>query len=118
MLRPVRAGNPSRRTKFPGVSCGERLKAHSSCFGQAGEDIALYCLIGDGVHPYRINDCDDLVSSRARQLNRDIAEVPRASGRNVGNVASSMVTALLIKSGPRSSKRGASTRLVWARSIL
>ena len=44
------------------------IKSASSCFGQAGEDIALYCLIGDGVHPYRITDYDDPVSSRARQL--------------------------------------------------
>ena len=91
------------------------IKSASSCFGQAGEDIALHCLIGDDVHPYRINDCDDLVSSRARQLDRDIAEVPRASDRNVVIVTSSMATAPLIEWGPCSGKRGASTRLVWAK---
>ena len=81
------------------------IKSASSCFGQAGEDIALYCLIGDGVHPYQITDCDDPVSSRARQLNRDIAEVPRACERNVVDVASSMMTVPLIKQGPCSGKR-------------
>ena len=91
MSRPVRAGDPSRWTKLPNSAF--------ICFGQAGEDIALYCLIGDDVHPYRINYCDDPISSRARQLNRDIAEVPRANDRNVVNVAPSMVTAPLIKSG-------------------
>ena len=63
------------------------------------------CLIGDDVHPYRINYCDDPISSRARQLNRDIAEVPRASDRNVVNVASSMMTALLSESRSCSGKR-------------
>ena len=67
---------------------------------------ALYCLIGDDVHPYRINYCDDPISSRARQLDRDIAEVPRASDRNVVNAASSMVTVPLVKSEPCSGKRG------------
>ena len=56
------------------------------------------------VPPCRINDCDDPIPSRARQLNRDIAEVPQAGDRNVVNVASSMVTAPLIKSGPCSGK--------------
>ena len=114
MSRPVRAGDPSRRTKFPGASCGERLKAHSA----VSVKVALYCIIGDDVHPYRINDCDDPVSSRARQLSRDIAEVLRSSDRNVVNMASSMVTAPLIKSGPCSGKRGASTSLVWTKSTL
>ena len=81
------------------------IKSAFICFGQAGEDITLYCLIGDDVHPYRINYCDDPISSRARQLNRDIAEVPRANDRNVVNVTSSMMTAPLIKSGPCSGKR-------------
>ena len=75
------------------------------CFGHVGEDIALYYLYGDDVHPYRINYCDDPISSRARQLSRDIAEVPRASDRNVVNVASYMVTAPLIESRPCSGKR-------------
>ena len=30
MSRLVKAGNPSKRTKFPGASYGERLNAHSS----------------------------------------------------------------------------------------
>ena len=63
------------------------------------------CRIGDDVNPYRINYCGDSISSRARQLNRDIAGVPRASDRNVVNVASSIMTALLIKSRPCSGKR-------------
>ena len=72
------------------------IKSAFICFGQAGDGITLFCLIGDDVHPYRINYCDGSISSRARQLNRDLAEVPRARDRNVVNVASSMVTALLI----------------------
>ena len=74
------------------------------CFGQAG-DIALFCCIGDDVHPYRINYCDGPISSRARQLNRDIVKVPRASDKNVMNVASSMMTAPLINLVPCSGKR-------------
>ena len=81
------------------------IKIAVICFGQAGDDIVLFCLIGVDVHPYRINHCDGPISSRARQLNRDIAEVPRASDRNVVNMASSMMTAPLIKSGPCSGKR-------------
>ena len=45
------------------------------------------------------------MSSRARQLNRDIAEVPRVSDRNAVNVASFKMTAPLINSGPCSGKR-------------
>ena len=74
------------------------------CFCQAGDDIALFRLIGDDVHPYGINYCGGPISSRARQLNRDIAEVPRVSKRNVVNVASSKMTAPLIKLGPCSGK--------------
>ena len=81
------------------------IKSSFVCFGQAREDIALYCLIGDDVHPYKINYCDDPISSRVRQLNLDIAEVPWASDRNVVNSASSMVTVPLIKSEPCSGKR-------------
>ena len=36
MSRPVRAGGPSRRTKFPGASCGEQLKSHSSVPAKQG----------------------------------------------------------------------------------
>ena len=67
-------------------------------FCQTGDDIALFRLIGDHVHLYRINYCDGPTSS-GRQLNRDIAEVPRVSDRNVVNVASSKMTAPLIKLG-------------------
>ena len=81
------------------------IKIAFICFRQAGDGIALFCLIRDDVHPYRINYCDGPISSRARQLNRDIAEVPRASDRDVVNVASSMMTAPLIKSGPCLGKR-------------
>ena len=100
MSRPVRAGDPPRRTNFPGANCGGQLKAHLAV--SAKQERTSHCILslGHDVHSYQINDCDDLVSSRARQLNRDIAEVPRASGKNVVNVASSMVTAPLIKSGP------------------
>ena len=81
------------------------IKSAFICFCQAGDDIAFFCLIKDDVHPYGINFCDGPISSRARQLNRDIAEVPRVSDRSVVNVASSMMTAPLIKSGPCSGKR-------------
>ena len=94
-LRPLRAVHPSSRTKFPGPSSP----------GQAGEDIPLFCLIGDDVHQYRINYFEGPISSRARQLSRDIAEVPRVSDRSVVNVASSVMTAPLIKSRPCSGKR-------------
>ena len=76
-----------------------------TCFGQAGDDVTLFCLVRNDVHPYRIDYCDGPISSRARRLNQDIAEAPSASDRNVVNVASYMVTAPLIKSGPRSGKR-------------
>ena len=76
----------------------------------------LNSLIGDDVHPYRINYCDGPMSSRARQLDRDIAEVPLASDRNVANMASFMMTVPLIRSGPYSDKRAHQTRLAWAKS--
>ena len=59
------------------------IKSAFICFCQAGDDIELFRLIGDYVHPYRINYCDGPISSRAWQLNRDIAEVPRLNDRNV-----------------------------------
>ena len=74
-------------------------------FCQAGDDIGLLCLIGDDDHPYGIKYCDGPISSRARQLNRDIAEVPRASDSDVVNVALSMITAPLIRLGTCSGKR-------------
>ena len=109
-------GGSIKSDQVPQGKLWSGIKNAFTCFGQAGENIALYCLIGDDVHPYRINYCDGPISSRARQLNRDIAEVPRASDRNVANVASSMMTAPLIKSGPCSGKRAHQTRLVWAKS--
>ena len=119
MWRQAREGGGSVKVdQVPRGKLWSAIKSVSSCFGQAGEDIALCCLIREDVHPYRINDCDDPVFSRARQLNRDFVEVPRASDRNVVNVASSIVTAPLIKSGPCSGKRGALARLVWAKSTL
>ena len=48
----------------------------------------------------------------ARQLNREIAEAPRAGGKNKVNVASSMVTVPVIKSGACSGKMGALPRFV------
>ena len=50
----------------------------------------------------------DPVSKRARQLNRDVVETPLWSDNRVMNVASSMVTTPLIKSGPCSGMRDAS----------
>ena len=110
MLRFLRAGGPSSRTKFPGASCPRGklwrvIKSAFICFCQAGDDTALFRVVGDDVHPYRINYYDGPISSRARQLNRDIAEVPRVSDRNVVNAASSKMTAPLIKLGPCSEKR-------------
>ena len=81
------------------------MKITFICFCQAGDDIALFRLIGDDVHPYQINYCDGPIPTRARQLNRDIAEVPRVSDRNVVSVASLKMTVLLIKSGPCSGTR-------------
>ena len=99
-------GGSVKSDQVPRGKLWRLIKRAFVCFGQAGDDIVvLFCLIGDDVHPYRINYCDGPISSRARQLNRDIAEVPRASDRNVVNVASSMMTAPLIKSGPCSGKR-------------
>ena len=81
------------------------IKRAFICFCQTGDDITLFRLFRDDVHSYRINDCYGPISSRARQLNRDIAEVPRVSDRNVVNVALSKVTAPRIKVGPCSGKR-------------
>ena len=91
-------GGSVKADQVPRGKLWRAIKIASICFGQAGENIALYCLIGDDPHPYQINYCDDPISDRARQLNRDIAEVPRASDRNVVNVASSIMTTPLIKS--------------------
>ena len=98
-------GGGSVKSDLPRGKLWRVIKSAFICFCQAGNDIALFRLIGDDVHPYRINYCDGPISSRAWQLNRDIAEVPRLSDRNVVNVASSKMTAPLIKLGPCSGKR-------------
>ena len=99
LRRGIRQGGPSSPGKL-----WRAIKIASICFVQPGENIALFCLIGDYVHPYRINYCDGPISSRARQLNRDIAEVPRASDRNVADQVGALFR-----------QEGASTRLVWAK---
>ena len=106
--RPCRGLEGGGFVKADQVPRGKLWRATKNafiCFGQAREKIASYCLIGDDVHSYRINYCDYPISSRARQLNRDSVEVPRASDRNVVNMASSMMTVPLIKSGPCSGKK-------------
>ena len=56
------------------------------------------------------------MSNRARQLNRDVVKPPLWSDNKLVNVASSIVTTPLIRSGPCSSLRGASMRCSWAES--
>ena len=56
------------------------------------------------------------MSNRARQLNRDVVETPLWSDNKVVNVASSMVTTPMIRSGPCPGMRGASMRCSWAKS--
>ena len=56
------------------------------------------------------------MSKTARQLNRDVVEIPLWSDNKEVNVASSMVKTPLIKSGPCSGMRGASMRGSWAKS--
>ena len=102
MSRPVRS---VKSDQVPRSKLWSVIKSAFIFFCQAEDDIALFCLTGDDVHPYGINYCDGPISSRARQLNRDVAEVPRASDKIVVNVASSMMAAPLIKSGPCSDKR-------------
>ena len=80
------------------------IEIASIYFGQAGENIALFCPIGDDVYPYRTNYCDSPISSRARQSNRHIVEVSRASDKNVAD----QIGALFMQ-------EGASKRLVWAK---
>ena len=63
-----------------------------------------------------MKDWGDPVSKRARQLNRDVVETPLWSDNRVVNVASSMVTTPLIKSGPCSGMRDASMRDPLAKS--
>ena len=104
-VKVLEGGGSVRSDQVPRGKLWGVIKSAFICFCQAGDDIALFLVIGDDVHPYRINYYDSPISSRARQLNRDIAEVPRVSDRNVVNVASSKMTAPLIKLGPCSGKR-------------
>ena len=101
----LEGGESVKSDQVPRGKLWRVIKSAFICFCQAGDDIAMFRLIGDDVHPYRINYCDGPISSRARHLNRDIPEVPRVSDRNVVNVASSKMTAPLIKLGPCSGKR-------------
>ena len=55
------------------------------------------------------------MSIRAPQLNRHVADTPLKSDSYVVNVASPMVMTPMIKSGPCSGMRGASTHCVWAK---
>ena len=104
-VEALEGGGSVKSDQIPRSKLWRVIKSAFICFCQAGDDIALFCLIGEDVHPYRINYCDGPIPSRARQLNRDIAEVPRVSDRNVVNVASSMMTAPPINLGPCSGKR-------------
>ena len=101
----LEGGGSVKSDQVPRDKLWRVIKNASICFCQAGDGISLFRLIGDDVHPYRINYCDCPISSRARQLNRDIGEVPRVSDRNVVNVASSKMTAPLTKLGLCSGKR-------------
>ena len=95
-----------QRTKFPGASCGEQLKSPPSVSAKQGR--TSFCIVSLEmmyIHPYRINYCDGPISSRARQLNPGIAEVPRASDRNVADQIGTLFR-----------QEGAYTRLVWAKS--
>ena len=40
------------------------IKSAFTCFCQAGDDIALFRLIGDDVHLYRMNYCDGPIEGR------------------------------------------------------
>ena len=62
MWRPVRAGDPSRRIRYPGANCGARLKAHPAVSAKQDRTshiivsyIYIYIfisLIADGPHHY------------------------------------------------------------------
>ena len=101
----LEGGGSVKSDQVPRGKLWRVIKSAFICFCQAGDDIALFRLIRDDVHPYRINYCDGSISSRARQLYRDISGVPRVSDRNVVNVASSKMTAPLIKLEPCSGRR-------------
>ena len=44
--RPARAGDPSRWTKYPGASCGARLKAHQAV--SAKQKRTSHCIVSLG----------------------------------------------------------------------
>ena len=71
----LEGGGSVKSDQVPRGKLWRVIKSAFTCFCQAGDDIALVRLIGEDVHPYGINYCDGPISSRARQLNRDIAEV-------------------------------------------
>ena len=60
--------------------------------------------------PWWINDWGDRVSRRARQGNGDVAKAPLVKDGKVVNMASSIVTTPLIRSGPCSDIKGSSVR--------
>ena len=99
-------GGSVKADQVPRDKLRRAIKIASICFGQAGENIALFCPIGDDVHPYRTNCCDSPISSRARQLNRDIAEVSRASDKNVADQIGALFR-----------QEGASKRLVYGPKV-
>ena len=98
-------GGSVKADQVPRGKLSRATKIASSCFGQAGEGIALYCLIGDDVHPYLINVCNDPVSSRARQVNRNsggsAGECQECSERGVihGDGAADRIEALFRQEG-------------------
>lgn len=65
-----------------------------------------------------MNDWGDPVSRRARQLNRDVAKTPPHIDNRVVNMAPSIVTPRLIKSGSCSGMRGTLTRSSWSNGML
>ena len=62
-------GGPVKSDHVPRSKLWSVIKSAFIFFCQAENDIALFCLTGDGVLPYRINYCNGPISSRARQLN-------------------------------------------------
>ena len=62
-----------------------------------------------------MNDWGDPVSRRARQGNWDVAEAPLVKNGKVVNVASSIVTTLLVKSGPCSDTKDSPVRVCLSR---
>ena len=48
-----KGGGSVKADQVPRGKLWRAIKIASICFGQAGENIALFCLIEDDVHPYR-----------------------------------------------------------------